>query len=109
MFNTINQSNSQTNNNSQSMKISAVSGNLFKTHPKSWFKSMHIGSPCARDFYLCEDPHLEKKGKSTWRGDYEQIEIIKTPIVVLQVMNTHDGYVMVEAVKTEDYIIDCLN
>jgi hypothetical protein len=70
--------NSYANN---SLSISAVSGSLQKSHPKSFFQSMHINSPMAKnDFW--------GKGNND---------------IVLQVMNTHEGWVIIEAVSRKDF------
>lgn len=66
--------------NKQSVSISAVSGTIVKTHPKSFIRVLHINSPLAKE-YFSEGSRL----------------------VALQVMNTHDGYVFAELVNRNDF------
>jgi hypothetical protein len=65
---------------SNQQSISAVSGSLQKSHSKSHFKAFHINSAMASS-YLDDG--------SGW--------------VVLQIMNTHNEWVIVEAVSKRDY------
>lgn len=65
--------------NNQSINVSAVSGTLVKTHPKSKIKGCHLNS---------------EMGKQLFNGVYG---------VVLQVMNTHDGWVIFEYVSDTDF------
>lgn len=69
-------------NNKQSVSISAVSGTIIKTHPKSYIARFHIDSQRAKEVF--------KEG-----GE-----------VVLQAMNSHDGYLLVEIISSKDLNID---
>ena len=69
--------NTSVSNNSK-LKISAVSGTIIKSHKDSYMMGMHINSPAAREIF-------SKSSKQ----------------VVLQAMNTHDGYLLVELVDNE--------
>lgn len=66
--------------NRQNVNISAVSGTIVKTHEKSYIARFHIDSQRAKDVFI-------KHGDN----------------VVLQVMNSHDGYLLTELVSKEDY------
>lgn len=67
-------------NNKQNINISAVSGTIVKTHDKSYIDRFHITS---------------QKAKSVFDGN--------SNIVVLQAMNSHDGYLLVEVISKKDY------
>lgn len=71
--------NASVSNNSR-VEISAVSGMIVKSHKKSYIRRMHIESPAAKDTF--------SKGSSE---------------VVLQAMNTNDGYLLVEVIDKKDY------
>lgn len=74
-----------------SLNISAVSGSLVKSHNKSYFVKMHIKSDLASGYFNMNPVHAMPN------FPYDKIDI-----VVLQIMNTHEGYVFVEAIRKED-------
>ncbi len=71
--------NTSVNNNSR-VEINAVSGTIVKTHNKSYIDRMHINSQLAKDVF--------RKGSDK---------------VILQAMNSHDGYLLVELIDKKDY------
>lgn len=82
------------------LNINAVSGTLIKSHPKSFFKTMHSSSGLAESV-LSEKPKMSIGKYNHNYGRYEEVDVI-----VLQVMLTgndrHD--LMVEIVRRDDFL-----
>lgn len=82
------------NVNSQSVKINAVSGSLQKSHPKSYFKIMHCKSELWSTF------------ANEVSAGYTYSDRPNKEYTILQVMLMQDGYIVVEVVKTEVYLLE---
>lgn len=91
MFNTTNQFNHNSINNS--IKINAVSGTLVKNYKESFILRFHINSPMA-DALLDVEPH------TTVRTDIGRKDV---PVVVLQVMLTGDDCLIAEVMYKSDF------
>ena len=78
---------------SQEVNISAVSGTICKTHKKSFIYRFQIGSDAAKNV-LTFPPQMNFN-----QNDYFHFE----DVVVLQVMNSNDTYVICEIVKKSDF------
>lgn len=71
------------------ISIQACSGGIYKSHPKSRIVNMHITSPLSKTVLTAangQEPSANGK-----------------EIVVLQVVNAVEGYVLVEYMYKEDY------
>ena len=68
------------------IKINACSGGIYKSHPKSRIVNMKMESGLADKMLTTKQPKIEEKD-----------------IVVLQVINSFDGYILVEYMYKEDY------
>ena len=74
----------------QKTKISAVSGTLVKTSPKSFFEKFHINSDMS-NWIFDSSPRL--------KSDYGKFK----SVVVLQVMLCGDGELIAEIMWKDDY------
>lgn len=65
-----------------------VAGTIHRTHTKSFFRAFHVNSHFA-DRVFCSSPKLNIKGNDT-------------EVLILQIMNTNDDFVIAEIVKVSD-------
>lgn len=94
-----------------SIKINAVTGAIFKNHPKSWFERFHLNSDRAKALFK-EGGH--KATKEEWckydyqttygpSGSYRTVPDPDKDITILQMVICGDMEVMAELVYTKDY------
>ena len=68
------------------INIQACPGGIYKSHPKSRIVEMHITSSLAESMLSTRDPNVDG-----------------VKIVVLQIVNSVEGYILVEYMLQEDY------
>lgn len=98
----------QNYSNSQSVKISAVSGTFVKSHPKSFFVFGQFGSEVL-DKLAGHSPKYLKSSKEVWvdgayhsRGHWSK-ENEWVDVIILQAMCAHQEYMMFELMFLEDW------
>lgn len=104
MFNSYSSSTSCVKNN---FRVNAVSGNLVKNHPKSWFERFNLESRRA-ELLFQEGGHKATKQKYvtyeySGREHLTNVEIPKKDIIVLQAMVCGDMEVLCECIYREDF------
>lgn len=95
-------SNSKTNVNN-SFKVNAVTGNILKNYPKSFFKKFKLDSQLAKELFDEELPHLSKQiyhSGDNYRGYYTTD---KRPVVIIQMMMCGESEVLAEIMWKDDF------
>ena len=96
---------SQSNYQSQSIRINAVTGAILKNHPKSWFERFNLTSERAKQLFK-EGGHEATKEKVEYydtRIHRSNIRVPEKDITILQMVICGDMEVMAELVYTKDY------
>lgn len=92
-----------TNNNN--FNFNAVSGTIFKSHPKSFFRWFQYGSKVEERLMGHRSEYVFNPEKQSWRdenGKY-QYGIKPESVIVLQMMLTGENRVLAEIVREQDY------
>lgn len=88
------------------LKINACSGGIYKTYKESWFTRFNLKSKIADTLFRPYDNELqidrEKTKEYSFGGGY-YTEVPKQPVVILQMIICGDMEVIAEVIKEEDF------
>ena len=79
-----------------SLNISAVSGSLQKSHPKSFFVNFQYGSQLSKQLLKANPTYVLAREGAGYASE--------NTVVILQIMNSFGDYVVAEVVLTSDFM-----
>lgn len=94
--------NSYSVDNSQSIKINAVSGTIVKNYKDSFMLRFNMKSEMA-NILLNKNPQLVRRIENHWEYTRNWKEEFKEPVVVLQVMLCGEQELLAEVMWKEDF------
>lgn len=89
------------------LKINACSGGIYKTYRESWFKKFHLDSKLAKELFTNYSYQYIETGEyhsTSWgSNNYEDPRRERKQIIILQMIICGDMEVIAELIKKEDF------
>lgn len=96
MFNTSNYKGGDVTN---TLKINACSGGIYKTYPESWFKCFHLQSPITDILFKKENVYYDVIKDKYYDKHFSDVE----EILILQMVICGDMEVIAELILKKDF------
>ena len=101
MLNSYSSSSIKTNN---LFKVNAVTGNMLKNFPKSFFKRFKLDGDMATQLFDEEQPHLSKFTREYYENSCDSyMKEEKRHVVIIQMMMSGESEVLAEIMWKDDF------